>query len=394
MALTAIRSALAEPAAPDPPGPRTLDWLLVGVLGVAAVVEGALLPELVWRPVTVVATVALTLTLPWRRIHPLAMLAVAFGAMTVGQAATVVASAGPIESSTLAFILLLPYALARWASGRDVVIGTGLLVVAIGVGLVADWTGLGDALGGVAIVAATMALGVAVRSRGAVRSRELAQIRSSERERLARELHDTVAHHVSAIVVQAQAGRTVASTRPDAAVEALETIEQAGVEALADMRRMVRILRDDGTAAALTPLGGVADLERLAERLGGAPAVRVELVGAVRDLDPAVDAAIFRLVQESLTNVTRHARLAGRVEVRVQCHDAGMDGALVEVRVHDDGDTSHLTAVPESGFGLVGMSERARLLGGSCVAGPDPSGGWTVEARLPVRERSDDGVRT
>lgn len=368
---------LAEPAVPDAPGPGPRDVALVGALVVAALVEGAVRPDVVWRPVVVVLTLGVIAVLPWRRTHPLAAAAIASGTIAGLDVAALATSADEVGLYTMALFLLLPYALARWASGRDAAIGMAVIAVPVVLGTITSWTGAGDAVGGVAVVAASIAVGAAVRNRAQEHAREVAQIKALEREQLARELHDTVAHHVSAIAIQAQAGRTLAPTRPEAALEALDTIEAAAAETLAEMRAMVRVLRD-GEAAELAPQGGVADIARLAGRTRDHLRVDVEVTDDVGQLSPAVDAAAFRLAQESITNAVRHARRATRVEVRITGHVPG----VVHLRVHDDGDTTGV-GTPPPGFGLVGMAERARLLGGTCEAGPDPDGGWTVTAALP-----------
>lgn len=377
MVTDAIRSVLAEPPARNPTGPRPRDWALVAVLVGAALVEGAVRPDVAWRPVATAIAVALAFTLPWRRTHPLAAVAVAFGTVALLDVATIVASEDPTGLYSMAYLILLMYALLRWGSGRDVLVGVAILVVPVSLGIHIEWTGVGDAIGAVAFVLTCMTLGVAVRIQADVRARELERVKLLEREQLARELHDTVAHHVSAIAVQAQAGRTLAPDRPEAALRALEIIENAASETLADMRAMVRILRNGGEAD-LAPRRGMADIARLADRAGERPRIDVEVSADPEGLAPAVDTAVFRLAQESITNALRHARGATLVEVRVS--DVGES---VHLRVHDDGTNTHSGAAVPSGYGLVGMAERARLLGGTCVAGPDPAGGWTVTAVLP-----------
>jgi signal transduction histidine kinase len=371
----AIRAVLAEPAAPSPPGPQRRDWLLVAAIVAIALVEGALSPDVVWRPVAIVVCVALAFLLPWRRTHPLAVVSVAFATCAALHVASVAADVESPGLMTQVYFLLLTYSLFRWASGRDMLTGAAIVVVAVALTLSASVTGT-DILGAAAVVLTSMAVGACVRSQVNARARELEQIKLLEREQLARELHDTVAHHVSAIAIQAQAGRTVAPREPGAAVAALEVIEGAAIETLADMRAMVRILRD-ARAAELAPLGGVADIARLGGA-GGGPRIDVELAGEIADLPPSIDAAAYRLAQESITNAVRHARDATCVRVRV-----ATDATALHLRVHDDGDTTHIGASRPSGFGLVGMAERARLLGGTCEAGPDPAGGWTVTAVLP-----------
>ncbi len=221
-----------------------------------------------------------------------------------------------------------------------------------------------------------MALGVAARSQHDHRRRRLQQAKADERVELARELHDTVAHHVSAIAIQAQAGRALAASRPAASVEALEVIEAEASRALAEIRALVRVLRNQEPAG-YAPQSGIADLERLASAATTGPPVEVKLSGDLATLEAAVDAAVFRIAQEAVTNALRHARNATLVEVRV---DGGP--SFVRLSVRDDGDPGQDRAT-ESGFGIVGMVERASLLGGTCSAGPDHDRGWLVEATLP-----------
>jgi signal transduction histidine kinase len=226
-----------------------------------------------------------------------------------------------------------------------------------------------------AVMSAAIALGVALRFRARARLRELDQVKLLEREQLARDLHDTVAHHISAMAIRAQAGLATSAARPDAAADALHVIEAEAARALDEMRAMVRVLRQDQPAD-LEPGRGIADLEQLASHRASGPAVLVEFSGHLHDLPPSVGSALYRLAQESITNARRHARHATRIEVRVAADDTS-----VHLRVSDDGESSLVRRPP--GYGLIGMMERADLLGGTCTAGPGPNRGWTVTAVLP-----------
>ena len=363
--------------APNPPTRVWRDWLLVGVLVPTAVLEGTLREDVTWRPVALVLALGMTVTLLWRRTHPLAVVAVAFGAVTVVTAAEILSGTdGSVGLDTNVLVLLLPYALLRWGSGRDIVIGLAIIMVAYGVGIAADYTGIVDAVLANVFLLFPAVLGAAVRYRTSSRLRELDQVKLHERGQLARELHDTVAHHVSAIAIQAQAGRTLAASHPDAAVDALNVIEAEASRTLAEMRIMVGSLRD-GEEPDLAPQRGVADIAELARSSGDSPQVNVELSGNLDDLRPSVGAAIYRLAQESITNAVRHARHATVIDVRVTGDDDS-----VRLTVADDGDSSAAGRNP-SGFGLVGMTERATLLGGTLEAGPNGGKGWTVSAVLP-----------
>jgi len=376
---TAVRSLWTEPRAADVPGRMRRDWVLVGALMVTALLEGAFRADVTWRPVATIVAVGLAPVLLWRRTQPLACVVVAFGTAMVLGLASLASGAASVGLTTMVYVLVLVYALFRWGAGREIVIGLAVVLVAAVFSTVADYTGRADVIGGWALLAAVAADGAAFRYRAESRRRALHQIRSQERVSLARELHDTVAHHVSAIAVQAQAGRTMAGRRPEAALEALSVIEEEASRTLAEMRAMVRVLRDAGPAD-YTPQPGVADLVSLARR-DPLPVVDVHLRGDLEGLPLQVDSAVYRLAQEALTNALRHARDASRVQIRV------VEGAgSLRLRVSDDGRTD--PARPAShGFGLLGMTERVKLLGGTLRAGPSPEGGWAVDAELPTDVR-------
>jgi signal transduction histidine kinase len=157
-------------------------------------------------------------------------------------------------------------------------------------------------------------------------------------------------------------------------------IEQEASRTLAEMRIMVGGLRDNGSPV-LVPQPGVADLERLARSVGEGPRVELQLSGDLDDLNSSIGTAIYRIAQESVTNAVRHARHATRIDVRV----AG-DADCIRLTVSDNGDAGSTVRNP-LGYGLIGMSERAMLLGGFLEAGPGPDRGWTVEATLPRAAR-------
>ncbi|GAB1821642.1 sensor histidine kinase [Herbidospora sp. RD11066] len=349
-----------EPRPPDAPKRVWRDYALIGLLVPAAVLEGVLRPELPW---TVVAlTLALVPTLWWRRSHPLTVVVIAFGATLVAR----FAMGGDPDTYTAVFMLILPYSLTRWGSGREILAGAALILGNVALSM----TGLTDLVGAFAVVSMALLAGIAIRFRARFQQRERDQVKLLERERLARDLHDTVAHHVSAMAIRAQAGLARAPKDPDAAVEALKVIEAEASRALAEMRTMVRVLRQP---ADLDPARGVADLAEL-QKGAGVP-VSLEIHGDVAAIAPSTGAAIFRLAQESVTNARRHARHATRIHVLVAA-----DGDAIRLRVTDDGEA---TPPGATGYGLLGMAERATLLGGTCEAGPGPGRGWTVTAVLP-----------
>ncbi len=378
-----LRSLLAEPRVPNPPVRVWRDWALVGLLVPVAIAEGIFREDVVWRPLVLVLGVAMIFTLLWRRTHPLAVVGVVFGAITALNIAAITTGSPEVGLYTTVFILLLPYSLLRWASGPEAAIGLALITATAILGGVAaaaaDGTKnvlLETLIGGALFLEFPAALGASVRYRENSRLREIDQVKYREREQLARELHDTVAHHVSAIAVQAQAGRAIAASDPEGAVARLAVIEEEASRTLAEMRSMVSSLRSDDEPE-LTPQRGIADIETLAASIGGPMRIDVELSGDLDDLRPLVETAIYRLAQESITNAVRHARHATHVRVSVTT-----DGGVVRLKVTDDGETTTPVRNP-SGYGLMGMAERVALVGGTLTAGPQPDKGWTVSAVLP-----------
>jgi signal transduction histidine kinase len=373
----ALRSLWSEPRAPGNPGVLWWDrWLVAGLVA-SAIVEAVLRGDSVpWRPLAIALAVALAVTLLWRRTHPLTIVTITFAAITVMNIAALVRGDTTFGLYTMVFILVLPYALLRWGSGREILIGLVWILIGFGTGIAADFVDIGEAIAGLVFAMSPALIGATVRYRSFARARDRDRAVLHEREQLARELHDTVAHHVSAIAIRAQAGQTLARTNPNAPVEALQVIEEEASKTLAEMRSMVGALRR-GEDPELTPMPGVADIERLARDIGEGPETKVAISGDVDGIAPAVNAAIYRLVQESITNALRHARHATTIEVAVT-----IESRLVRVTVRDDGEPRH-TAIPERGFGLIGMGERVKLLGGSLATGPGPERGWAVSAVLP-----------
>jgi signal transduction histidine kinase len=357
--------------------PRNIaDWRLLAALVAVALLEVALRDDLGLINLSVLLSLALMPTILWRRSHPLLMAGIAFGATGAFEGAGLVTGRDVPDLNALVFLLILPYALFRWGSGREALLGLPIILVSATLGLARDELPAGEALGGIAILLAPIALGTAARYREAAWTQELEDVRSGERLSLARELHDTVAHHVSAIAVRAQAGVATSAQDPQAAVDALHVIGDEASRTLAEMREMVRVLRDDEVAE-LAPARRVEDLEGLTGGGDGRTRVEVELSGEPARLSPALSGAVYRLAQESVTNARRHARGATSIRVEV-----AVDGSSVTLRVQDDGEPATAGANPD-GYGLTGMAERAQLLGGTLEAGPGPERGWMVTAVLP-----------
>ncbi len=312
---------------------------------------------------------------------------VAGGAVVVAHLAHLPTEPGPATVLGLAVLVAgavrgrpAGWAAAVGAAGLVVVVASRLLVRPSSSDVIPNLA----AFGWVVAVAA----GLLLRLRDARRRATAGAVRREERLDLARELHDVVAHHITGIVLQAQAAQLLTTHHPppqtlaerERLVGVLAGIEGAGSEALAAMRRVVGVLRDGGPAPAgpVAPgIGEVGELVRSFEGQGFAVRLRVDAGGD--GWPPEVSGAVYRIVRESLTNVARHAPGAGAVSVAVERVTEG-----VTVEVSDDAPAVPARLGHRAGYGLVGMRERVERLGGTLAAGPRSSTGWTVRATLPV----------
>ncbi|MFC6010807.1 sensor histidine kinase [Nocardia lasii] len=375
MVTKALRSLWAEPRPANPPRRTWQDWAIVAVLVTWSVTEAVLRQDLASRALVLAVVLVVLAPLLWRRTHPMAAVVISFGTLIAVDIVRIFAGEQAGLLTSIGGVLILAYALFRWGAGHEFAAGLAIILVWLVITHIADPTSLADTVSAFAFFLFAAALGAAVRYHAYIRTRDIDEAKAREREQLARDLHDTVAHHVSGIVIQAQAGRAIAASHPERATEVLAVIEDAASRTLRELRAMVGVLRS-AEEADFAPQPGVADLERLAGIAEGGPRVDVELSGELDDLSPAIGAALYRLTQESVTNARRHARHATRVAVRIEG-----DIERVQLTVDDDGAVS--TVAGPSGYGLVGMRERAKLLGGTFHAGPSASGGWRVEAMLP-----------
>lgn len=220
-----------------------------------------------------------------------------------------------------------------------------------------------------------------------VRAADTRAARAEERSRIARELHDVVAHHVSVMTVQAAAARRVLDHNPDAAREALSAIEELGRTAMSEMRDLVGVLRTDAAPAERNPQPGVREIPALVEQMREA-GLRTQLWidgerGTEEIFSPGVDLAAYRLVQEALTNSLRHAGPQARAWVRVR---RGAGELAVQVSDDGPGREARETGEEETGHGLAGIRERVALYGGLLRIGPRPGGGFEVDARFPLKD--------
>jgi signal transduction histidine kinase len=332
------------------------------------------------------------------RRWPLAALAVTLG----GSVATMALQPGPVSAAlvvlAVAVGLEICYIAATrtrriWATGVVMAVGVGLLIPLLGVssgGAVQVGSGPSVPVVTIAMTLVTVIawlIGHSIRQTQdraeLVRVQAAAQAAMAERLRIARELHDMVAHSIGIIAIQAGSGRRVFDARPDQACDALAAIEATSRDTLAGLRRMVTGLRhaelEPGTEQALLgPVPGLADIDRLAAtalEAGVRVEVDVDWRGSREPLPADIDLSAFRIIQEAVTNVIRHARTS-QCQVSIDQQDGQLS---IEVTDSGCGATAAGT-----GYGITGMRERAALLGGDFSAGPRPGGGFRVTARLPV----------
>lgn len=362
--------------------PLTRDALVAVLLALAGFTELTLRGWLLPREIAVV----LFMTVPfiWRRRVPLlSAVLVALG----------VAAAGRPPTDLHLILVALPfamYSLGAHASDRAATVGLAISLIALSLSAVATSTesAARDVVSITVVVVTAFALGRAMRSRelrtvasverAAVlergREADLRHAASEERARIARELHDVIAHGVTVMVVQAGAADQIMDRDPVRARQALVAIQDTGRQALTDLRHMLGLVREDDTLG-FAPRPGLQELDALVDemRSAGVP-IEVEIRGTPRRLPAGVDLSAFRILQEALTNVLKHA---GDARARVV---VAYTPSAVELEVVDDG-REH----PQGhGHGLVGIRERVLLYGGTLEAGAAREGGYRVRARLPV----------
>ncbi|MFH8617412.1 sensor histidine kinase [Streptomyces sp. NPDC017979] len=333
-----------------------------------------------WLPGTVASAVVCALALARHRalLHTaVAGVGTAGVTVLVGLLPDVRLPAEPGPAMTMGLAVLVGSAVRTLPPARAAVLA------ATGLPLIAGQLAARPSSSVVAITAVGWLSAVAVGLRARAhddRARATADaVRRAERLDLARELHDVVAHHITGMLIEAQAAQVVAKRDPGKVPDSLAEIEAAGAEALAAMRRVVGLLRDADDAAPASP--GPEELSALVERFARqGPQVRLRMPDAAADWPPEVTSTVYRIVQEALTNVLRHAPGARTVEV-----DVARSPQTVTVEVVDDAPPS--AARPRGGYGLIGMRERVETLGGSLRAGPRPGPGWSVVATLPVPTR-------
>jgi signal transduction histidine kinase len=343
------------------------------------------------RALLTLAVLAMTLPLAFRRRWPLPVLVLSLFCATVTSAAWDLFDDATVGMGVL---LVAAYAVAAYRELREAAIGGAILLAWGAAAMVWDDVPFGDylfvaiILGGVWAAGRTVRsrrqLGVALADKNVLLEHEqearAKQAVAEERTRIARELHDVVAHNVSVMVVQAGAERRSLGDDRPATREALEAIEQTGRQALTEMRRLLGMLRKDDDELALAPQPSMEHLELLVSQVreAGMP-VELEVEGEPEPLPAGVDLSAYRIVQEALTNALKHAGPA-RALVRVRYRRDEL-----ELEILDDGPGPAADATNGAGgHGLIGMRERVSMFGGDLAAGERSGGGYSVHARLPL----------
>ncbi|MFB4314968.1 sensor histidine kinase [Actinomadura sp. 21ATH] len=376
--------------------PRAADAALAAALTVTSLAAGGQAGVLGWLCVA-----AVHVPLVWRRQAPLPVFWTV--AVLAGVAAYPLAVEGP-------YLLLAPlaalYTLARHRPRWQSLMVAGLAETALLWGWAAGELTWAKILGLAPLTAVTVLAGTNLRSRRAyldqraARARQLERDReqrarlavAAERERIAREMHDIVAHNLAVMVALADGAALTATGDPERAATVMHKVASTGRQALDEMQHLLDLLRN-GTAepsSGHTPQPGLADLDDLVEQVRAAgPQVTVTQEGMPRDWSPGAGLAVYRIVQEAFTNTLKHAGPAARIELRLRYLPDG-----VELEVVDDGALRRWPGAGRTGtggHGLVGMAERAGAYGGGVEAGPRPGSGWRVAARLTF-ENADPGA--
>lgn len=339
-----------------------------------------------WSPILVIAA---CVPLVWRRSRPVA-------AVLAALAAQLVCDVANLNGPGWIPVVVTVYTLGAYASGRArtqaagavAVVSAAFLSYALAIGV--ERVSIGIVIWLLTVLTICFLAGdivqrrrteladLAARAERAELERELlaGQRVAEERTRIARDLHDVVAHSVSVIVIQASAARRNIGRDPAAAAELLDNIEATGRQTMGELRQILGVLRDPASDAPTTPV--LSDIDSLVRSTPGLD-VHVTTTGSIDDIPTGVALSAFRVVQEALTNTQRHAGPHVVVDVVVDCNPE-----RVSVTVSDNGRGASTQARTNGGYGLIGMGERVAAFGGSLRTGPRRSGGWQVRAQFPL----------
>lgn len=323
----------------------------------------------------VVFNTALALPLVWRRRSPMwvfAVLAVVAGVQWIAD----------VRVLGDAALLVALYTVAAHEPRRRAALAAGVL--GLGAALATARWGADDAfktfVGLAGLTIAAGGLGTSVRQRRAYQASLEARAAAAERARIAREMHDIIAHNLSVMIALADGATFAAERSPEQSASAMKSVSATGRQALTEMRRLLGVLRDDASDSTRLPQPGIDEIDQLVGqvRAAGLP-VTLAVEGDGRALAAGAQLTVFRLVQEALTNSLKHGGPRASAEVNLRYDAAGVD-----VEICDNGAGARSAAQGVHGLGLNGMRERAAVYSGTVEAGPLPAGGWRVHTRLAV----------
>ena len=373
--------------------PSALDWLVALALGIIALLElqSGVFPGPVG--VTAVAQLAAIVPVAFRRVAPLAAIAISTTAILTSAVAYGLGD----SAADVATLLLLVYSVGRHTQGRRLLVGAAFALLFAAEPIIAGQTRPSEWAVNFIIDGGALGLGVALRVQtersialavAADRARRVQEATAQaavheERARIARELHDVVAHNVGLIVLQAGGARSVLATNPERARTALRQVEETGRQTLTEMRHLVGILREDEYEAR-QPLPRLERLPVLIDeaRVGGLT-VDLAVEGSPVELPAGLELAAYRLIEEALTNVRKHAPTS-HAQVLLS-----YEPDRLRIEVSDDGGSTGAAAAAarhaaDPGHGLIGMRERVQVYGGRMQTRTMPGGGFRVEATLPL----------
>jgi signal transduction histidine kinase len=378
--------------------PSRTDVLVAAAVLLVAVLETTLSSKISPKAAAYPCEIVLAIVLLWRRSAPL-MVVAAVAVVQVVEAAAGVPLQEPVVPLLASVVAV--YALITCAGLRRSLVGAGIGLAAVGVETALQHKGFGNFAFAAVFIVGAILVGrtVAHRTRQTVHlqhkadtlertaeahARAAAEAARQERARIARELHDVIAHSLSVMVVQAGAAEQIMGKDPHRAREAMAAVQETGRDALAEMAHLVGMLREDSTEIGLAPQPGVADLARLVDqaRQDGLE-VELHVDGEPRALPPGPELSVYRIVQESLTNVRKHAATS-RATVRLTYSAHG-----IATEIHNTGPAAGTgNGLPSGGHGLIGMRERVAVYGGTLEAGAcEHGGGYRVRAHIPLEPR-------
>jgi len=373
--------------------PRRADALLAAAVAALSLLEVVLVEAITPKPGALACELAAAIALAWRRRAPLATACVVGAAMALETVVGV-----PIQEPAMPLFayIVATYSVAAHCALPRALAGLAVIVAATGAAVGGAGEDVDNVIFGLVWAALCWTAGRVVRGRTdtarsladraarleAERAEQVERAAAAERGRIARELHDVISHSVSVMVVQAGAAEEILRRDPERAVAPLRAVQDTGREALAELGRLLGVLRGDAAELGLAPQPGIGDLGDLvaqSERAGVPVELRVE--GPERPLPRGVELSLYRIVQEALTNTRKHAGPA-RAAIVLR-----YDDAAVVAEISDDGHRNGNGNGNGGGHGLVGMRERVAVYGGTLDAGPGPHGGYAVRARIPLAPR-------